>query len=531
MSLPIRLFVLLAAILIAHAVNAQLAEASDALPTASFLTRPQSYAPRLNITTSGAFSYGYIFLAPYQHPGSGPYIYDKFGNLVWDGFGVVGPANSHDFKVCQYQGVPHLCLTQSNQQRGYAVGHALVINSNYRIVAQIQTGRDARPSDQHEFQLIDGQSPSSILTSYRTVPFDLSAFNVTTGQGWLQEGMFQEIDVASGEVLFEWYSTNHVDPSETQIKPNTTDVGGDGLTSHTAFDYFHINSIDKSDDGNYLVSARHTSTIYYINGTDQSIIWQLSYQGKSDFTCENFNFSFQHDARIMSRSDTVMNISLFDNAANCYDSTDRQSSGRLITIDTVAGTARQTKRILAPQGGIQSCSQGNTQVLSDGSVFQGWGDKAWFSEHNANNELVLVGTYTNTSVTETTAMNYRAFSFEWESTPNTTKPAVYSYALNDTTANTIYVSWNGATSVTTWRFYGAQQVRDMFEIIGNKTKTGFETSYRPPQFHPWVMVEAVAWDGTSLANSSYQPTFVPSSTLAVYCDDASCEAATTYDAM
>lgn len=50
--------------------------------------------------------------------------------------------------------------------------------------------------------------------------------------GYLMEGGFQEIDVESGDVLFEWYSTNHVDMLDTVIKPNTSDVSGTGTSKY-----------------------------------------------------------------------------------------------------------------------------------------------------------------------------------------------------------------------------------------------------------------------------------------------------------
>lgn len=116
---------------------------------------------------------------------------------------------------------------------------AIIIDNNYKVINTVQTGGNARPVDQHEFQLISGGEghDTAIVTSYQTIPFDLSKFNVTNGQGWLSQGAFQEIDVETGEVLFEWYSTNHVDPSATQIQIGASPVDGDGLTPHTAFDY------------------------------------------------------------------------------------------------------------------------------------------------------------------------------------------------------------------------------------------------------------------------------------------------------
>ncbi|KAK4937614.1 hypothetical protein LTR66_015173, partial [Elasticomyces elasticus] len=203
-----------------------------------------------------------------------------------------------------------------NQMEGYGVGQGLIINSDYKVVATVNTGGNAAPSDMHEFQLLNN-GESAVLTAFQVVQCDLSSFNITTVQGWLSEGVFQEVNVTSGEVLFEWYSSNHVDPSETQVLPNSSDVSGTGLSPEAPFDYFHINSVDKSTlTGNYLVSARYTSTLYYINASDHSIIWRLSYFGTSDFKCDNFNFSFQHDARLLFENDTTTILSIFDNASD-----------------------------------------------------------------------------------------------------------------------------------------------------------------------------------------------------------------------
>lgn len=407
------------------------------------------------------------------------------------------------------------------------MGMGMIFNSDYRAVTSVQTGNDALPADMHEFQLLDDGhgGNTAILSSYRTIEYDMSYFNITTGQGWLSEGLFQEVDVKTGEVLFEWYSTNHVDPSATIIPINGTDVSGDGLTPYTGFDYFHINSIDKSAaTGNYLVSARHTSTIYYINRTDESIIWQMSYKAHSDFQLTNFNFSFQHDARILAESQTGMTISMFDNANNCAESTSTESSGRIINIDYNAGTATQTSQTLPP-GGLSSCSQGNTQILSSGGIFHGWGSNPWISEHDSNGNIVLAG---NFSVTGALAMNYRAYSFPWTSIPTYTKPAVYSYALNSSSPNEIYVSWNGATEVRKWRFWGADQIDDNFVELGNATWAGFETQWTAPKYYNWVLAEAIAGDGMSLRTSSYTQTFVPSGSLAQSCDSVGCSVATSY---
>lgn len=411
-----------------------------------------------------------------------------------------------------------------NQQNGYGIGEAIIADSNYKVVATANTAGNVQPADMHEFQLLnDGET--AILSAYEIIPYDLSAFNITTGLGWISEGVFQEVNVTTGELLFEWFSSNHVDPSESQITPNSSDTGGDGFTPETAFDYFHINAIDKTPSGNYLVSARHTSTIYYINGTDRTISWKLSYQGNSDFTCSNFNFSFQHDVRLQSENETTTVISIFDNASNGYASTDTQSSGKIISIDHTSNTATLLSTTTFPgTGGILATSQGNTQILSNGGSFHSWGNNPYFSEHSANGTAVLLAQFAS----DGTAEDYRAFSSPWESTPADTIPEVYAYAQDTDTSTRVYVSWNGATTVATWRFYGAQEVGQAFELLGDTGKRGFETLWVAGEFYQWVVVEAVGPDGTALRNSSFMPTFVPGERLAAACNEQGCATASTY---
>ncbi|KAK6435637.1 hypothetical protein LTR95_008169, partial [Oleoguttula sp. CCFEE 5521] len=67
------------------------------VPSTQFLTRPLSFAPTINVTINKNPASGYVFIAPTGTDGNGPYIYDKAGNLVWDGAGVVGGADAYNF--------------------------------------------------------------------------------------------------------------------------------------------------------------------------------------------------------------------------------------------------------------------------------------------------------------------------------------------------------------------------------------------------------------------------------------------------
>lgn len=90
----------------------------------------------------------------------------------------------------------------------------------------------------------------------------------------ITNGGFIEMDIKTGTVSFHWWSLDHI-PLHESVMLDTMDHGSE-------WDYFHVNSVDRTVDGKYLVSARYTNTIYLISGEDGRVIWRLG--GKhSDF--------------------------------------------------------------------------------------------------------------------------------------------------------------------------------------------------------------------------------------------------------
>jgi hypothetical protein len=460
---------------------------------------------------------GYIFVAPYETEVPGPYIYTTDGvctshfpilktshtlqELVWSGSDGSTTELFHDLHVCNYAGSDHLCFFQGTQIEGYARGRNVIINNHYQPTVVVQSGQGLTLSDMHELEVLDGER--MLFTVYQPRPYNLSAFGVKTQQGWVMDGVFQEVDIGSGAVIFQWGSIDHVPLTETHVPLGINPVVGDGLSNITAWDYFHINSVDKSSQGDYLVSARHTSGIYKISSKDGSVIWRLGGL-HSTFHMANFNFSSQHDARFIEENNTHTVISLFDNGSNNYRNTSLTSSGMIVAIDHQTNTATLLKRFTAPGQGLRSTSQGNTQLLSNGNAFIGWGSISSFSEHNADGTPVYFAT-----LTDPDSMNYRAFKYNWTATPSD-PPALTAQAPSSNDATSLWVSWNGATDYSHWNFYGANSASDQFVLLAKISKQGFQTAYTSPSFHPLVFAEAVAVDGSSLKNSSVVKVFSPS---------------------
>jgi hypothetical protein len=443
----------------------------------------------------------------------GPFIYDTFGNLVWSGYGVGGAANAHAFHVCEYQGlINHLCYIDGNQQTGYVRGTGMIMDASYRVVQSVKSGMGRSPNDQHEFNVMPG-GETVLITIYEPLQYDLSAYGITSGQGWLLQGIAQEVNIATGQVIWEWKSIDHVPTTESYVAPGSIDVSGDGLTRATAWDYFHMNAIDKDVDGNYLISSRHTSTIFNVfpNGT---INWRMNGYSNSlsNYTLTNFNFSSQHHIRYLASNDTTMTVSLFDNASNGYNVTSSESKGKLIVLnnDVVPKTATLVASYAAPDP-LLSRSQGDMQTLANGNVFVGWGANPYVTEYNAQGEAVLHGTFGTAAVP-----SYRAYKMSFQAAP-VDIPVAYSYsypaASNETSTTRVYMSWNGCTTCHLWNVYTAPSPTGPWSrspaTFDPAKKAGFETLVVTEGRIDYVIVESLDINGVKLANSTVVETFVP----------------------
>ncbi|OAG34006.1 hypothetical protein AYO21_11861 [Fonsecaea monophora] len=496
-------------------------------PLSQYKSRPDIYAPFLNISLfdEDAVTPGYIFLGPYQTFQEAIYIYDNRGNLVYSGYGSTGGGPSHNFHLCKINGTDNLCYITGGQNVGYARGYAVVLDDTFTAKTSIHSQAGVANFDEHEFNVLpDG---SSLFTLYNPEHYDLSAYNITSGQGWIMNNFFQHIEIGTSRLLFEWSALDHVLPDETFVLPDTTEVSGDGFGPTSPWDYFHINSVDQNADGDYLVSARHTCALYKVSGQDGHIIWRLGGIA-SDFAFPaGLNFSFQHDARFREENETTTIISLFDNASNGYNQTARYSSGLVLKLDHTTNSVTLLKRYIAPYQFI-SQSQGNLQVLgsnqewSTSNVFMGWGKNAFISEYAPDGRMVQQGHFATEG-----SMHYRAFKYNFTSSP-TDAPALYTYAHNTSAPTSYWMSWNGATKVAQWRVYSSTSRNGPWTVVGTVPRNGFETMFTGPNYYPWSLVESLDGSGNPLRNSTRPiKTFVPSAELAANCNGLGCPTAST----
>lgn len=397
------------------------------------------------------------------------------------------------------------------------------MDKHYKTVKTIEAYGSGTSSDMHEFKITPYSEGTSVLmTVYQPHQYDLTThpkFNVRDGMGWIVEGVFQEIEIDTGRLLFEWRSLDHVDPGEVWTWPHSTDTSGEGTNEWRPWDYFHLNSIDKNRDGDYLISARHASTIYKLSGKDGSIIWRMG-GSKPDFK-QNFVFSYQHHARWLSENDTHTLLSFYDNGSNNYNSSSDYSHGLIVEIDHLAMTATLINKWGAPdmKGGIRAGSQGSIQVLPNGNVHIGWGEKFFFSEHTPDGLPVQ---YAKVAYKESGVPSYRSYKCNWTGLP-LTKPALWTFSKHGKGKMFFYSSWNGATEVRSWNFYMGNSSSGPWTLVGNEKKVGFETVHISKHYAEWAYAQALDTNGRPLEDSIIARTFVPSDTLRPFCGDGDCQ--------
>jgi arylsulfotransferase ASST len=446
----------------------------------SFRSRPDLSPPAVKVTTrTHDTAPGYLFVGP-KRVGTGqdgPMILDNRGQPVWFRSFQGTDLHALDFKAQTYRGRPVITWVTWNE------GEYVILDDSYREITRIRAGNGYR-GDHHEFLITSGDT--ALITIYNPVPGDLSPVGGPK-DGVVVQGICQELDIETGEVLFEWHSLDHVGLEETYAEPSNG--------PSPSIDYFHINSIDVDHDGNLIVSARNTSAVYKIDRQTGEIIWRLG--GKeSDFEIgQGTRFAYQHDARRQPDG----TITIFDNGTTIFEDgvpkAVEESRGIELELDEEEMTASLVREYTHPDKQFAHAG-GNMQVLPNGNVLIGWGRAPAFSEFGKDGRLLFSASFPSDFAP--TDASYRAFRFPWSGRPDD-DPAVAAEIGPDDEI-TLYASWNGATEVATWEVL-AGPGPDRLEALASVPRKGFETAIKVKTAEPRVGVRAKDASGEILGAS------------------------------
>ncbi len=442
----------------------------------AFHSRPELHAPVVTVTASSpAQSPGDLFMAPYSGPGQdGPMIVDGSGNLVWLD-ALPSGTEATNLQVQQYEGKPALTWWQGYiPPQGFGQGEEVIADSSYRQILRMRAGNGLL-ADLHEFHITP--QGTALLTVFDPIRCNLSSVGGPSN-GAVTDSLFQEIDLRTHLVRREWHPLDHVSLSRSYASPT-------GSTPEWPYDYFHLNSIVPRRDGSLLISSRNTSALYELSPTTGQLIAQIGGKHGSEKLGAGTAMAYQHDAEELPNGD----FTIFDNGG--VPKVHHQSRGMIVSVNPSTRTDTLVGQYVHPSP-LLAGSQGNLQALEDGNMFIGWGAEPYFSEYTSSGALVFDAHLPHKTE------SYRAYRFPWSGTPSD-GPAVGA-AVGAAGGVTVYASWNGATTVASWRVLAGPAASQLAPAT-SAPKAGFETAIATPGKPAYVAVQALDAAGDVLGTS------------------------------
>lgn len=335
-----------------------------------------------------------------------------------------------------------------------------------------------------ELKLTDKETAIMLMhnTTYTSTPFG------GLDGGWIIDAIIQEINVTSNSLISEWRASEHFD-----VNKSLAEVGDQGKTPETAFDFFRATGIDFDNDDNYVISSRNMFNAAAVRPGDGSTIWVL---GGPLNTWDDVSAG-QAVAMIASQgvqwhgNSTLM---LLDGGyvPNYEGRVGRLSNARMLHLNVRTKTAVLLRTFTTPVAVASQHSQGSVRLLPSGNVFIGWGDDdasaAAYTEYSPEGRPICAARFqTPLGSGKRAAEKSRRSAgtggrvvskYDWVGKP-LTKPVM----VVKPEENAVYVSWNGDTQVHSWllrtnyteRRDGSMGVRSVVP------RTGFETSVPIPE--------------------------------------------------
>ncbi|KAI1822366.1 ASST-domain-containing protein [Xylaria intraflava] len=387
----------------------------------------------------------------------------------------------HNAYIGRYNGSDYLVFIGQEKPEHGPSNDCLLYDSTYTIAYNVSTHGSASMGT-HECQLT--ANGTAVVILIEIIPFDLTEVGGPK-DGKILDNIVQEIDIASGELLWTWRASDHYNMSDSYMKYEP---------GPWAYDYMHINSAERTPEGNFLISARHTHSIIYVDRKSGNIKWTLGGKKSSfvDISGGNAtNFAWQHHARFNDNAQTQ--LTMFDNHNNqsVIGCSTNCSRGKSVELDYSNFTAQLISEFYHPES-LVSGFEGSYQRLQSGNVFLGWGANPTFTEHTPSGECVLDVQFDVWRPDLGYPVNYRAFKMNWKAYP-TWDPEIAAHKSGPDGEFKVYVSWNGATEVAMWQLLVGDSRNNVTQPAIAAPRAGFETEI---SFEPWLpYMRATAIDG------------------------------------
>lgn len=334
--------------------------------------------------------------------------------------------------------------------------------------------------DSHEAGLTADDTVLTIVCPNWEV--DLTAVGGPATGKYVANCLVQEIDPVTNDLLFEWATLDFF-----TVADSMWDYHGEGV-----WDFAHMNSVEKTPDGNFLISYRHLSAIVLVDGRTNEVLWVMGGK-RNQFTDvtktrtgrdrSSAEFGWQHNPRLTGTN----RFTFFDNHrldnGFCWPGSGVCSRGLEIEFDPVAKTVWLLDEWPHPQG-LVSASRGSTQRTAAGNVLIAWGQNPSFVEYTASGELAMDiqrGQVLTIDHGIEPIVAYRVAKGPWVGRPPW-GPNISCVTTGEASkkSTTVYVSWNGATEVDRYVLLSADTLKGLdgaASVVAQSPRNGFETAF------------------------------------------------------
>ena len=450
--------------------------------THHFVTEPGFKVPNIKVTGKDPDpKAGDMFLDAQSSPQNAVYLLNPRGQLL---FYQPTASQSQSVRIVReqtYKGRPVLTYWKGKQvvPPGGGNGKDYIVNEHYKTLHTVTAGDGykGQGADSHDFVLgHDGSEAVAFITVFAPVEHNLTSVGGPPN-GMVYDWIVQEIDIATGKVVWEWQALGHVPLSDTYSH----------YTSGRTFDYFHLNSIQQLPDGHVLISSRDTWSVYSIDQATGKVDWKLGGKHSSFKMGPGTRFEWQHDATLHKGG----LLTVFDDES---PSARKPSRGLELEIH------RKTHRVTLVHAYEHSppayaSSEGSVEILPDRNVFIGWGATPYVSEEGPGGTELFGLRFPGQIHTD------RAYRFPWVGKP-LQPPVIAVRSSTKPGEDLVYVSWNGATQVTSWQVLASSNKDGPFTKRGAPARwEGFQTAIERSKA-AYFKVEALSANGHLLGTSA-----------------------------
>jgi EmrB/QacA subfamily drug resistance transporter len=455
----------------------------------SFVTEPALHPPILHEGSKSAVSElapGYIFTTNFYNLNypplvgqSGPLILDEELQPVWFQ-PVPEKLVASNLSLQRYEGKPALAWWQGvvTSTGSTESGEDVVVNQHYQTVARIR-GRDGWKLTLHA---IDISGEDIWVTANKNVAKNLSSYGGAYN-GALIDSAVQEYNIKTGKLLLTWDALEHIPLGDSRATVPTNGF---------PWDAYHVNAVDLTGSGSFLVSMRNTWAAYMVNIKTGRIEWTLGGRHSSFKFGQGAEFQWQHDVALASAS----TVTVFDD--HCCQLTGGGTSvpptgpsrGLVLKLNQSTHVATLEAQY-GNREGFKSEYMGDTEPLANSNTFIGWGSAPYFTEYSAAGKLLLEAEFPGSD------LSYRTMVEPWVGLP-LSSPAVAVRAGDGKT--TVYASWNGATRVVSWRVLAAAGAGKLM-AVGTSARSGFETEIAVPAGYDSFQLQALDAGGHVIGTS------------------------------